>query len=156
MRYILGCWRAGGLWRHQQWSPSWILPRIRNQAKTRRNGNFGALHETKYINKHFAWFYPQDTLLLLKEVKKTRIFTQNWLDQEVSYFVYVRSIVLVCWITCMKRVTASVTWSLWRGFISGGRDWMSLLLTGFTYVMFVLPWVGTLQGHHYLPFEMAC
>ena len=35
---------AGGPWRHQQWSPSWplswILPRIRNQVKTARNGNF--------------------------------------------------------------------------------------------------------------------
>ena len=35
---------AGGLWRHQQWlpswPPSWILPRIRNQVKTARNGNF--------------------------------------------------------------------------------------------------------------------
>ena len=34
---------AGGLWRHQQWSPSWppsrILLKIRNQAKTARNGN---------------------------------------------------------------------------------------------------------------------
>ena len=31
---------AGGLLRHQQWSPSWILPRIENQVKTARNGNF--------------------------------------------------------------------------------------------------------------------
>ena len=30
---------AGGLWRHRQWSPSWILPRIRNLVKTARNGN---------------------------------------------------------------------------------------------------------------------
>ena len=34
---------AGGLLRHQQWSPSlppsWILQRIRNQVKTTRNGN---------------------------------------------------------------------------------------------------------------------
>ena len=42
------------------------------------------------------------------------------------------------------------------GVISGGRDWMPLLLRGFSYVMFVLPWVSTLQGHQYLPFEMAC
>ena len=26
--------------RHQQWSPSWILPRIRNQVTTMRNGDF--------------------------------------------------------------------------------------------------------------------
>ena len=25
---------AGGLWRHQQWSPSWILQKIRNMVKT--------------------------------------------------------------------------------------------------------------------------
>ena len=34
---------AGGLLRHQQLSPSlppsWIVPRIRNQVKTARNGN---------------------------------------------------------------------------------------------------------------------
>ena len=38
--YFMGGGAAGGLWRHQQWSPSWILPRIRNQVKTARNGNF--------------------------------------------------------------------------------------------------------------------
>ena len=32
-----------GVWRHQQWSPSWILPRIRNQVKTGRNGGFFVL-----------------------------------------------------------------------------------------------------------------
>ena len=40
----MGGGAAGGLWRHRQWSPSvppsWILPRIRNQVKTARNGNF--------------------------------------------------------------------------------------------------------------------
>ena len=43
MRYS-GVGAAGDLWRHQQWSlfwpPSWILPRIGNQVKTARNGNF--------------------------------------------------------------------------------------------------------------------
>ena len=29
--YFIGGGAAGGLWRHQQWSPSWILPRIGNQ-----------------------------------------------------------------------------------------------------------------------------
>ena len=37
IRYILlGGGAARGLWRHQQWPPSWILPRI----KTAINGNF--------------------------------------------------------------------------------------------------------------------
>ena len=34
---------AGGLWRHQQWSASWILPRIRNQVNIAINGNFWCL-----------------------------------------------------------------------------------------------------------------
>ena len=42
--YFMGGGAAGGLWRHQQWSPSWlpswILPRIRNQVKTAGNSNF--------------------------------------------------------------------------------------------------------------------
>ena len=41
--YFMGGGAAGGLWRHQQWSPSWILPRIRNQVKTARNGDFFVL-----------------------------------------------------------------------------------------------------------------
>ena len=36
----MGGGAAGGLWRHQQCSPSWILPRIRNQVNTPRNSNF--------------------------------------------------------------------------------------------------------------------
>ena len=38
--YFMGVGAAGGLWRHQRWLPSWILPRIRNQVKTARNGDF--------------------------------------------------------------------------------------------------------------------
>ena len=30
--YFMGGGAAGGPWRHQQWSSSWILPRIRNQV----------------------------------------------------------------------------------------------------------------------------
>ena len=37
---VMGAGAAGGLWRHQQWPPSWILQRIKNQVKTARNGNF--------------------------------------------------------------------------------------------------------------------
>ena len=42
--YFLGGGAAGGLWHHQQWLPSWILPRIRNLVKTARNGNFCVWH----------------------------------------------------------------------------------------------------------------
>ena len=31
---------AKRLWRHQTWSPSWILPIVRNQVKTKRIGTF--------------------------------------------------------------------------------------------------------------------
>ena len=46
----MGSGAAGELGRHQQWSPSWILPRIRMQVKTARNGDFFVLE----INKQFA------------------------------------------------------------------------------------------------------
>ena len=66
--YFMGGGAAGGLWRHQQWSPSWlpswILPRIRNQVKTAGNSNF-----------------CDGMILFLKIVEKTCIFTQNWLNQ---------------------------------------------------------------------------
>ena len=66
--YFIGGGAAGGLWRHQQWSPSWlpswILPRIRNQVKTVGNSNF-----------------CDGMILFLKKVEKTCIFTQNWLNQ---------------------------------------------------------------------------
>ena len=52
----MGGGAAGGLWRQQQWSPSWlpfwILPRIRNQVKTSRLVIFCALHEKQHINEH--------------------------------------------------------------------------------------------------------
>ena len=54
--YFMGCGAAGGLWRHQQWSSPWILPRIRNQVKTSRNAHFCVWHEWYHINKYFAWF----------------------------------------------------------------------------------------------------
>ena len=45
--HFIGGGDAGGLWHHQQWwpswPPSWILPRIRNQVKTARNGDFFVL-----------------------------------------------------------------------------------------------------------------
>ena len=42
--YFMGGATAGGMWCHQQWSPSrppsWILPRIRKQVNTTRNCEF--------------------------------------------------------------------------------------------------------------------
>ena len=40
--YFMGGGAAGGLWRHQTWSPSWILSIIRNQEKTERINIFCA------------------------------------------------------------------------------------------------------------------
>ena len=59
-----GCGATGGLWRHQQWSPSWILPRIRNQVEAARNGDCFVLDmkNNTYINtlddfSHKIYFY---------------------------------------------------------------------------------------------------
>ena len=41
--YFISVGAAGGLRRHQQWSPSWISPRFRNRGKTTRNGDFFCL-----------------------------------------------------------------------------------------------------------------
>ena len=58
----MGGGAAGGLWRHQQWSPSWppswILPRIRNQVKTARNCNFLCL-TWKITHKYVAYFHSK-------------------------------------------------------------------------------------------------
>ena len=54
--YFVGGGATGGLWRHQQWSPSWILPRIRNQVKIAINGNFLCL-TYKIIHKYKFYFY---------------------------------------------------------------------------------------------------
>ena len=83
--YFMGGGAAGGLWHRQQWSPSWppfwIWSRIRNQIKAAINCNFRASQVKYHINKPFVSFHPQALLLLLKEVEKTCIFTQKWLDQ---------------------------------------------------------------------------
>ena len=50
IRYmVLGWWRCWGRRRHKQCSPSWILPRIRNQVKTARNDNFFVLYTWLYM-----------------------------------------------------------------------------------------------------------
>ena len=53
-----------GLWRHQQWSPSWILSRIRNQAETAINDDFfvldmknNTLISTLHDYSHKVYFY---------------------------------------------------------------------------------------------------
>ena len=99
INYFMGGGAAGGLWHHQRWSPfwlpSWILPRIRNQVKTAINGNFLCWTcKITHKNKHFASFYPQALLLLLKGVENTCIFTQKKLDQlllMISYLITIET-----------------------------------------------------------------
>ena len=70
--YFMGGGAAGGLWRHQQWSsswlPSWILPRIRNQVKTVRIGDFLRLR-WKHINKHCVILATRFTFIVAEKLK---------------------------------------------------------------------------------------
>ena len=81
----MGNGTAGGLWCHQQWLPSWILPRIRIQDKTARNGNF--LCFTWHINKRFAGFLSEDLLLLLKEGEKNMYFHPKLAWPPATFYV---------------------------------------------------------------------
>ena len=64
---------AGGLWRHQTWSSSWILSRIRNQVKTVRINAFLRLtcEITLHHFIHRLFFYSW---------KKLKNFTHKWPD----------------------------------------------------------------------------
>ena len=67
----MGNGTAGGLRHHQQWSPSWppswILPRIRNQVKTVRNGDFFV---------PFLYIYTQISIFLA--TRPTFIVERSW------------------------------------------------------------------------------
>ena len=73
--YFVGSGAAGGLWRHQQWSPSWspfrILLRIRNKVKTATNGNF--LCFTCKITHEYA-------LCIISFTSFTFIVERSWKD----------------------------------------------------------------------------
>ena len=87
----MGGGAAGGLWRHQQWSPSWppswILPRIRNQVKTARNCNFLCL-TWKITHKYVVCIV---LLLLLKEVEKNMYFHSKMAWPPATYDVISRN-----------------------------------------------------------------
>ena len=107
MSYIL--WVVallGNLWRLQQWLPSWapssIFPRIRNQVKTAKNGNFFVL-EVKNITKintlhdfsHKIYFYFYSCA-----------FTQKWLERLLlmtSYLVTIETDYHLTWIKIHAR-----------------------------------------------------
>ena len=103
--YFMDGGAAGGLWRHSQWSPSWLpswlLLRIRNQGKTARNGNFLCLTckvTNEYLKKARTLHnFIYKLYFLFKEVEKTCIFTQKWLDHLLLMTSY-----LVTIETCLK------------------------------------------------------
>ena len=73
--YSKGSGAAGGLWRHQQWSPSWspfwILMRIRNQVKTATNGS--VLCFTCKVTHEYA-------LCIISSTSFTFIVERSWKD----------------------------------------------------------------------------
>ena len=65
MRYILWVLTLlGGLWRCQKWSPSWILPRIKNQVKTINHKSLEwtteCVYESKYVVNGLKWKHQVD------------------------------------------------------------------------------------------------
>ena len=72
----------GGLWRHQQLSQSWILPKIQNQVKTARNRIFFVIEmknntqiSTLHDFSHMIYFY------YWKKLNKKHVFSlQKGLD----------------------------------------------------------------------------
>ena len=73
--YLMGG-AAGGLWRHQAWSPSWlpswILSKIRNKVKTVRINHFWRLTYVKqHIHNFFASFLPASSASVTFLVEKS-------------------------------------------------------------------------------------
>ena len=89
--YFRGGGAAGGLWRHQQWSPSSILPEIRSQVKTARNVIFlcfawkithsSTLHDFSHNIYFYCWKKLKKHVFSSKipRVKAANlIFCVNW------------------------------------------------------------------------------
>ena len=66
---------------------------ILQHGETAINGIFLCLTSKITHNKHFTSFHPHVLLLLLKEVAKTFIFTQKWLDRLLLMTSYFATIV---------------------------------------------------------------
>ena len=62
------------LWRHQQWSPSWILPRIKNQVKTINHKSLEwtteCVYESKYVVNGLKWKHQVDVDVTILNRKK--------------------------------------------------------------------------------------
>ena len=84
---------AGGLWRHQTWSPSWplswILSRIRNQVKTVRINTF--LRLTCKMTLTFKRFLSTSFSFIPERSWKN--FTHKWLDHLLLMTSYLVTIV---------------------------------------------------------------
>ena len=93
--YFVGGEAAAGLWRLQQWSPSWILSRIRNHVKTSWNGDFLSLR-WKITHKQALRVILATRFICIvkKKLKKTCTFTHKWLEHLLvmtSYLVTIES-----------------------------------------------------------------
>ena len=102
----MGGGAAGDLRCHQIWSPSsppsWMLSRIKDQVRRVRIDTFLRLTCEITHNNYFASFYPQALLLFLKDVGKTCIFTQKWLDHMLLLASYLETMVTDHHLTCLK------------------------------------------------------
>ena len=85
MRYIL--WVVAlreSLWRRQQWSPSWLppwlLPRMGNQVKTARNGDFFVLHMKSKVQLSTLHDFSHKICFYCWKKLKKYIFAQKWFD----------------------------------------------------------------------------
>ena len=96
IRYMaLGWWRCWGRRRHKQCSPSWILPRIRNQVKTTRNDNFFVLYmkNNTYIStlhdfSHKIYFYCGEE----RCVTKLKTAARETKQEQEEYINWTRTI----------------------------------------------------------------
>ena len=63
-----------GLWRHQQWSSSWILPRIKNQVKTINHKSLEwtteCVYESTYVVNGLKWKHQVDVHVTILNRKK--------------------------------------------------------------------------------------
>ena len=88
---FMGGGAVGGLWRHQQWSPSWILPRVRYQVKKiARNGNFLCLTWKVTHKKALCMILATRFTFIVERNWTNMYFHSKWLYHLLlmaSYFV---------------------------------------------------------------------
>ena len=112
-----------------------ILPRIRNQVKTARNGNCLTWIITQ--SKHFAWFWLQDVSFIVEKSWKRDIHSHSkWLDHLLlitSYLVTIETDHHWTWLKMRARNKQTSTDPLYvRGlkcyFFEKGKLWQRTCL----------------------------